>query len=123
EAMAGLFRKRGYQVVPFEESADVYVINSCTVTHQGDRKSKQLVRRARRLNPGAVVVVAGCFAQTSPGEAAGIPGVSLVLGNDRRTAVVDLVEEAERREEVVVAVGNIFQAREFEPLHIDRFGD
>ena len=121
EAMATLFRRQGYQVVPFEDSADIYVINTCTVTHQGDRKSRQLVRRARRRNPGAVVVVAGCYAQTTPGEAAAIPGVSLVLGNSDKSRVVELAEEAAKREEVLVAVGNIFSLRDFGELDIEQF--
>lgn len=121
EAMNTLFRRAGYETVPFEDVADVYVINTCTVTHQGDRKSRQLIRRARRRNPGAVVVVTGCFAQTSPGEAAGIPGVSLVLGNSDKQRVVELVQEARKREEVLVAVGNIFSLRDFGELDIEQF--
>lgn len=122
EAMLRVFRQAGYDVVDFDEVADVYLINTCTVTHEGDRKSRQLVRRARRRNPGAVVVVAGCYAQTSPGEVAGIEGVSLVLGNRDKGRVAELVEEAREKEEVLVSVGNIFQAREFEEIGIDGFG-
>ena len=92
-ALEGMFRERGYQVVHFSEQADVYLINTCTVTHLGDRKSRQLIRRAARTNPGALVVVTGCYAQTSPGEVAALPEVDLVVGLGDRGNLVDLVED------------------------------
>lgn len=117
EALLALFRQRGYRVVGFDEPADVYIINTCTVTHEGDRKSRQLIRRARRCNPEAVVVVAGCYAQTSPGEVAGLPGVDVVLGNSDRARVVELAEAARgRRGAPLRAVGDIFRVRAFEEL-------
>lgn len=123
EALLTLFRERGYRAVDFDQAADVYVINTCSVTHEGDRKSRQLVRRARRANPDAVVVVAGCYPQRAPGEAAGIPGVDVVLGNRDRRRVVDLVEAArrERPGAPLGAVENIFRLREFEELPIAAF--
>ena len=63
ESMEGLFKKSGYEVVPFTEEADFYVINTCAVTHLGEKKSRQLIRRAKRLNPAAIVAVTGCYAQ------------------------------------------------------------
>jgi len=66
ETMEGLFRQRGYAIVPFDESADVYVINTCSVTSLGEKKSRQLIRRARRLNERAVIAVTGCYAQGAP---------------------------------------------------------
>lgn len=123
EALLTLFRERGYRPVDFDRAADVYIINTCSVTHEGDRKSRQLVRRARRANPDAVVVVAGCYPQTAPGEVAGIPGVDVVLGNRDRQRVVDLVEAA-RRERPGTPLGsveNIFRLREFEELPITAF--
>lgn len=93
-ALAGMFVRRGYRIVDFDETADVYVINTCTVTHIGDRKSRQLIRRAVRKNPGAFVVVTGCYAQVSPGEVKALPGVDLVVGTQERERIVDLVEEA-----------------------------
>lgn len=122
EAMLTLFRRQGYDVVDFREPADVYLINTCTVTHESDRKSRQLVRRARRANPDAVVVVAGCYPQTAPGEVAGIPGVSVVLGNRDRRRVVELAEEARRRQGApLTSVGDIFAEREYEDLPIAGF--
>ena len=66
EALKGEFRRAGFEVVDFEEPADVYVINTCTVTHLAERKSRQIIRRAKRRNPSALVAVTGCYAQVSP---------------------------------------------------------
>ncbi|HOV79700.1 MAG TPA: tRNA (N(6)-L-threonylcarbamoyladenosine(37)-C(2))-methylthiotransferase MtaB [Bacillota bacterium] len=93
-ALAGLFRQRGYEVVDAGEKADVYVINTCTVTHLSDRKSRQLIRRMSRTNPEAVIAVTGCYAQVSPEEVSEIPGVALVVGTRDRGGLVDLVENA-----------------------------
>lgn len=124
EAMAALFRQRGYEVVPYDEIADVYVINTCTVTHQGDAKSRKLIRRAKRQNGEAVIVVAGCYAQTSPGEVRSIPGVDVVLGNNHRDAVVDLAEAARTQDEPLCQVENLFRvqgAAQYQELSIDSF--
>ncbi len=93
EALAALFRERGYQIVDFEEKADLYVINTCTVTHLADRKSRQMIRRAVNLNPQAQVVVTGCYAQTDAEAVQKIPGVSLIVGTNEKAHLVDLVEE------------------------------
>lgn len=95
-SIAGMFRDRGYRVVQFGDKADVYVINTCTVTHMGDRKSRQLIRRAVKANPGGLVVVTGCYSQVSPGEVLEIPGVDLVTGTAERSRIVDLVEKLEK---------------------------
>ncbi len=126
QGLAALFRARGYEVVSFEEKADVYVVNTCTVTRTGDRKSRQIVRRAVRANPEAMVVVTGCYAQVTPEEAGAIPGVSLVIGTSGRGRIVDLVEQAgagrcpptaeKKGPDPFLAVGDIEQAREFEEL-------
>ena len=92
EAMAALFLNRGYQLGEFEEFCDVYVINTCTVTHAGDRKSRQMIRRAKQINPQAVVVVTGCYAQTSPEAVAAIEDVDIILGTNMRHRIVDEVE-------------------------------
>ena len=116
EAMAGLFRQRGYTVVEPVEQADVYVVNTCSVTHLGERKSRQMVRRAARLNPTAVVAVTGCFAQIAPEDAAAIEGVDVVIGTGDRHRIVELVETARRQNEPVLAVGDIMAEREFEDI-------
>jgi len=93
EAIGEALETRGFTVVPFEETADAYVINTCTVTAESDRKSRQMIRRATAKNPNAVVAVCGCYSQTSPREVAEIPGVCIVVGNDKKLALVDLIEE------------------------------
>ena len=92
EAMTALFLDRNYQLGDFEAYCDVYVINTCTVTHAGDRKSRQMIRRAKNLNPKAVVVVTGCYAQTSPEAVAAIEDVDIILGTNKRHRIVDEVE-------------------------------
>lgn len=86
------FRRRGYEVVRFSDQADVYIVNSCTVTHTADSKSRQAARAAVRRNPEGVVVLTGCYAQTQPERAREIDGVSLVLGNQEKMSLVDHVE-------------------------------
>ena len=93
EAMAELFADSGYEIKEFTEVADVYVINTCSVTNMGDRKSRQIIRRAKKLNPNAVIAVTGCYAQTAPDEVLAIEGVNLVLGTKDRKNIVTLVEE------------------------------
>ena len=83
EAMAELFLKDGYEIVAFNDKADVYVINTCTVTNAGDKKSRQTISRARRNNPEAVICVVGCYAQVAAGKIAALPGVNVVL--DRKS--------------------------------------
>ena len=115
-ALEGMFRQRGYQVVDFNGEADVYLINTCTVTQLGDRKSRQLIRKAARANPEALVVVTGCYAQTSPGEVAAVPGVDLVVGLRDRAGLVDLVESAQKGASPTTLVEDMATVREFEEL-------
>ncbi len=96
-ALQEVFRQHGYEIVGFNNSADVYIINTCTVTHLADRKSRQMIRRATGRNPDAVVAVVGCYAQINPGEVLSIPGVDVVVGTQDRGRLVRLVEEAARQ--------------------------
>jgi threonylcarbamoyladenosine tRNA methylthiotransferase MtaB len=118
DAMAGLFQMRGYEVVETNDRADVYVVNTCSVTHLGDRKSRQMVRRVVRLNPQAVVAVTGCFAQVSPADAAAIDGVDVVIGTGNRDRIVDFVEQSRREKHQVLAVGNIMEEAKFEDISL-----
>ncbi|MBR3053693.1 MAG: radical SAM protein, partial [Firmicutes bacterium] len=93
EALKERFEAGGYTVVPEEETADVYVINTCTVTNLADRKSRQFIRRAIKKNPDAIVAACGCYVQINPEEAASIPGVDLVVGTNGRQELFDKVEE------------------------------
>ena len=83
EAMLQQMESRGYQVVPFEEKADVYVVNTCSVTNMADRKSRQMLHRARKRNPEALVVAVGCYAQADPDRVLADGAVDLVVGNDQ----------------------------------------
>lgn len=121
EQMLTLFRRSGYQVVAFDEPADIYVINTCTVTGRGAAKSRQLIRNAIRRSPFSVVAVAGCYPQTSPGEVAAIPGVSVVIGTQDRDRIVELCEAAAGQEAPIRAVNNVWLAREFEDIPIATF--
>ena len=102
EAMTALFLQRGYQLGEFEQYCDVYVVNTCTVTHAGDRKSRQMIRRAKHINPQAIVVVTGCYAQTSPENVAAIEDVDIILGTNKRHLIVDLVEQFDGRRQQLV---------------------
>lgn len=116
ETMEGLFKARGYETVAFDQPADVYVVNTCSVTHLGERKSRQLIRRATRTSPGATVVVTGCYAQVSPAEVEAIPGVDVIVGTQDRQRIVDLAEEAAASHRQVRAVGDIMAAGAFEDI-------
>ena len=117
ETMEGLFRARGYDVVPFEERAEVYVINTCSVTHLSDRKSRQLIRRAARMNPAACIAVTGCYAQVAPEEIRALEGVRVVIGTKERARIVDYVEEALRADTGAIGtITDIMQARVFEDI-------
>jgi len=119
DAMMEQFRLAGYEVVDFHDIADVYIINTCTVTNLGDRKSRQMVRRAHRLNAGAIIGVVGCYAQRAAEEVLAIPGVRFVMGTKNRNRIVEIVEKAEEEGIVINAVEDILTSRDFEELTID----
>ncbi|MDT3426575.1 threonylcarbamoyladenosine tRNA methylthiotransferase MtaB [Paenibacillus forsythiae] len=123
EGIWQLFKEDGYEQVDFEGQADVYVINTCTVTNTGDKKSRQMIRRAVRRNPEAIVAVTGCYAQTSPGEILDIPGVDLVIGNQDRDQIIRHVNGIRESRQPVNAVRNIMKTREFEELDVPGFAD
>jgi len=121
-ALAEQFRRAGYAVVPFDEGADLYVINTCSVTDFADRKCRQAVRRALRRAPEAHVVVTGCFAQLKPHEIAAIPGVDLVLGAAEKFRILEYVEELTKAPgKGLVHAGDIAQANSFHEAF--SFGD
>ena len=95
--IAEAFCKRGYELCSFDAMCDLYVINTCTVTAESDRKSRQMIRRAIKKNPNAIVAVCGCYSQVAAEEVAAIEGVGIVIGTKDKLALVELVEEAERR--------------------------
>lgn len=95
EAMQQILEGAGYEIVPFTEYADVYVINTCSVTNMADRKSRQMLHRAKKLNPHAVVVGAGCYVQTKEAQALVDEAVDIVIGNNRKHELLSLLEEYE----------------------------
>lgn len=120
-AMLKIFNEAGYQEVDFKQVADVYVINTCTVTNTGDSKSRQMIRKAIRKNPKATICVVGCYSQTAPEEIEKIEGVGVVLGTQYRSDIVKYVDEHSETGEMVIKVDNVMNLRKFEDLNIDRF--
>lgn len=121
ESMMRLFEDAGYAIVDFRDMADVYVINTCTVTHQGARKSRQMARQAKRRNPESVVSVVGCYAQVAADEVVQIEGVDLVVGTKARNELVDLVERAKASQMPLNCVNSMVEAEEFEELPLEEF--
>ncbi len=124
EAMQEMLEQAGYEIVPFKEGADVYVINTCTVTNIADRKSRQMLHRARKLNPEAVVVAAGCYVQTQ-GEREIDPCIDIVIGNNHKKDLVRILREYEENREKDRAgeIGDINRTKEYESLHLTRTGE
>ncbi len=119
EAMQQMLEEAGYEIVPFSEAADVYVINTCSVTNIADRKSRQMLHRAKKRNPSAVVVAAGCYAQTKTAEALSDPAVDIVLGNNKKKELVDCINDFLCQRQPLEAVGDINAGQqEFEELHL-----
>lgn len=116
EVMEGLFKKQGYEIVDFAALADVYVINTCSVTHLGERKSRQHIRRAVRINPKAVVAVTGCYAQVSPEDVGKIEGVTVIVGTQERQRIVELVEKAAQDNVQMNIVKDVMHVKEFEDI-------
>lgn len=123
EGIWQLFKNEGYEQVDFESTADVYLVNTCTVTNTGDKKSRQIIRRAVRRNPDAIIAVTGCYAQTSPAEIMDIEGVDLVIGTQDREKLMEYVSQLQRERKPINAVRNIMKTREFEELDVPVFTD
>ena len=120
EAMQQLLQKAGYEIVPFAPGADVYVINTCSVTNIADRKSRQMLHKAKKMNPGAIVVAAGCYAQTDTEGLKKDEAVDLVLGNNRKQNIVKAIEEFEKERSKKLEVVRIEWEKEYEKLEIER---
>src|SRR5690625_721726 len=123
EGIWNMFKDHGYERVNFDKTADVYVINTCTVTNTGDKKSRQTIRRAVRKNPEAIICVTGCYAQTSPGEVLEIPGVDVVVGTQNRKNMIALIEEHQETRLPVNGVKSIMNNRVFEEMDVPEFSD
>ena len=120
EAIAELFQQKGYHIVNIEQPADVYIINTCTVTNFGDKKSRQLIRKVKRQNQNSIVVVTGCYAQTAPEEIMAIEGVDIIVGTKNRSKIIELVENYKKEKQPQNYVTEIMKEREFEPLTIQK---
>ena len=118
EAMQQLLENAGYETVPFEEGADVYVINTCTVTNIADRKSRQMLHKAKKMNPDAIVVATGCYAQADTEKLKEDIAVDLILGNNQKTQIVEALEEYEKEHAKQVQVIEINHTKEYEELSI-----
>ena len=115
QALEQLLSGRGHTLVPFEESADAYIINTCTVTAVSDKKSRQIIRRTRKTAPDAIIAVCGCYPQTHPDDVEKL-GVDLIAGTGDRTGFVDLLEREWSDRQPITALDDAFSRRTFEPL-------
>ncbi len=121
EAMQQMLEAAGYEIVPFTETADVYVINTCSVTNMADRKSRQMLHRAKKLNPEAVVVAAGCYVQTKENEVVADEAIDIIIGNNKKHELVTRLDEFFRDHGKIDAVLDINdKTQEFEELYLDQ---
>lgn len=122
EAMQELLEQNGYEIVPFKEGADVYIINTCTVTNMADRKSRQMIHRARKMNPDAVVVAAGCYVQAKAEDVDEC--IDIVIGNNKKQDLIEILDEywAKKKEdhELQKEVLDINHTSEYENLHLSK---
>ena len=112
-AMAQEFLRKGYEVVEHTDFADIYVINTCTVTNMSDRKSRQMLRRVKELNKDAIIVACGCYAQVAKSELEKIEEVDLILGNNEKKNIVEFVEEFERTNKKELKIEDVMYQKEF----------
>lgn len=122
EAIEELFLQENYQVVPFTDLADVYIINTCTVTAMSDKKSRQMIRRTKKINPNSIVVVMGCYSQKNPQEVLAIDEVNIVLGTNQRAMVIQEVKSATSADKKII-VDDIMKIRDFEEMQISHVSD
>ena len=118
DGISQMFQKRGYEIVDFAQKADVYIVNTCTVTNIADHKSRQMLNRAKAQNPDAIVVAAGCFVQTSP-DALALPSVDIAVGNNHKSQIVDLVEEYIREKSGGSIVSDLSGTCGYEEMCVD----
>lgn len=121
EAMQQILEGAGYEIVPFTEYADVYVINTCSVTNMADRKSRQMLHRAKKMNPNAIVVGAGCYVQTKEAQALVDEAIDIVIGNNKKHELLQLLEEYEQSHERTKSIVDInHEKQEYEELFLSK---
>ena len=118
EMLSEAFAREGYEVVDAEDFADLYVVNSCTVTASGDKKTRQLLRRLKKQNPGALAALTGCYPQAFPDEAAAIPEADIVTGSRNRAGLLAAVRTAWETGQRVVAIQPHERGEDFEPMRV-----
>lgn len=123
EAMQEMLEHAGYEIVPFQEGADIYVINTCTVTNIADRKSRQMLHRARKMNPDAVVVAAGCYVQAQAEKQVIDPCIDIVLGNNKKQDLLTALQAYEEAHCDLREVIDINHTKEYENLHLTKQGE
>lgn len=123
EAMAEKFIREGYEVTDFENYSDVYVINTCSVTNMSDKKSRQIIGRARRTNENAIIAAVGCYSQVASKEVSEIEGVDVVLGTRNKGDVVYYVNKAKDEQKPQIMVGEVLKNKKFEELNIEEYQD
>jgi threonylcarbamoyladenosine tRNA methylthiotransferase MtaB len=121
EAMTEIFKKDGYEVVPFEEYADVYVVNTCTVTNMSDKKSRKIISKARKNNKNAIIAAVGCYSQIAPDKVAEVTSVDVVLGTRNKGDILYWINRAKEEQKQMVAVSDVMKNTEFEDLKIEEF--
>jgi len=121
EAILEMFKKNGYEVVGFEQVADVYIINTCTVTNLSARKSRQMIRRAKKNNKDSIVVAMGCYSQVSPDEVFSIPEINLVIGSKDKGKIIEKINMIEKGAGKLNLVQDIMRIREFEELGVETY--
>ena len=120
EVIINMFKKRGYEIVNYEDKSDIIVINTCTVTNTSDKKSRNIIRKSIKNNPNSIIVVMGCYSQVRSDEILSIPGVNILIGNTNKSKVVDLVEEYIKTKKDIIKIENITSVP-FEPMELDKF--
>jgi len=119
EAMTELLEKAGYEIVPFDEKADVYIVNTCTVTNMADRKSRQVLHKAKKLNPEATVVAAGCYVQAAAEDIKKDSAIDIIVGNDMKSHIVEIIE-SDGSTEAIIDINNNKIKRQYEELNVDK---
>lgn len=123
EAMQEILEKNGYEIVPFKEGADIYIINTCTVTNMADRKSRQMLHRARKKNPDAIIVAAGCYVQAAEEAVKEDTAIDLVIGNNCKGQIVSMVEEFMRGREKRIQTIDINHTCDYEVMSISKVSE
>ena len=115
EAMQEMLENNGYEIVPFKEGADIYIINTCTVTNMADRKSRQMLHRAKKMNPNAIVVATGCYVQAKENSGEVDECIDVIIGNNRKKDLIDILEQ-----HIQKAVIDINHTKEYEEMHLSK---